>query len=150
VLKRIMVCDDSPAILTLFDRLLRKEGFEVIPSGSPTTCFDIEQSQVDLVIWGYIRGYRNDELDILSELRQKDRIASTPVIICTTGALHLQSREEIISDKRLVVVSKPFAVAQLLAAVDLLLRDSPDDYFNLKEKVAPAPIEFSSSACFSS
>jgi DNA-binding response OmpR family regulator len=47
------------------------------------------------------------------------------------------------------VVSKPFAVAQLLAAVDLLLRDSPDDYFNLKEKVAPAPIEFSSTAGFS-
>jgi DNA-binding response OmpR family regulator len=133
-----MVCDDSPAILTLFDRLLRKEGFEVIPSASPATCFEIEQSQVSLIILGHIRGYLNNELDILLQLRQNDCIASTPVIICTTGALHLQSREEIITDNRLVVVSKPFAIAQLLAAVHLLLKHSPDNYFNLKQKVAPA------------
>jgi len=122
VLKRIVAYDYSPNILTLFQRVLSREGFEVFLSASPMTCWEVEEFQPDLIILGYVVGYLDNELDILRQLRQNPSTASIPVIICTTGARHLQGREEIITDDWLAVVSKPFEIGQLLSAVDTLLK----------------------------
>ena len=138
MLKQVMVYDNCPNILTLFDRILSNEGFEVMSSASPMNSFDIDPLQVDIIILGYIVGYLDHELDILRKLRQNIRTALIPVIICTTGALYIQNREEIINDHRLAVVSKPFAIEQLLAAVDLLLKNSSTSSTTEKVEVALA------------
>lgn len=121
MLQRILVDDHSPAVLKLFDRVLSREGFEVIVSETRLTLPEIEQRNADLVILGYIQGYLDQELDIVRQLRGNVRTASLPIIIGTTGAAHLEEKEEIVRDDRLQLLSKPFHLDELFAAIAALL-----------------------------
>jgi CheY-like chemotaxis protein len=119
--QRILVDDRSPAVLTLFDRVLSREGFEVIVSATRMSCLEVEQLNGDLVILGYIQGYLDHELDIVRQLRGNVSTASLPIIISTTGAALLDELEEITGDDRLKVLSKPFMLEELFSAIAVLL-----------------------------
>jgi DNA-binding response OmpR family regulator len=116
--QRIAVFDTSPALLKLFESLLAAHGYEVVCVPAELTgAAELAPWAIDLLILGYLRGYLNDEVFILRDLRANSATHRLPVLIATTGdptSLEIRVRE--ITD-RVWVLGKPFDASQLIAVV---------------------------------
>lgn len=121
MLKRIAVYDYPPNLLKLFQWVLSKKGFEVRALQGELQCPDeLSEFQPDLIILGYIVGYRKKDLEVIRGLREHPCTASTPIIICTTGMKQLQEQPESKAEG-VMLLPKPFNIDQLFSAVDQLL-----------------------------
>jgi DNA-binding response OmpR family regulator len=123
---RIAVFNHSPNILLLIESILKPKGFEVFTFLETLTDISkVVELTPDLVIIGHIRGFVDDEMDIVSEFRNNAETAHIPIIVCTTGAAHIQQSGSLTNVAHVSIVPKPFNMHDLLDAVNRALGLQP-------------------------
>lgn len=116
--KRILVINDTPEILELFQDLLTEEGYEVILYSFAThDTAEIVRHRPDLIILDYIFGTEKLGWQLLQKLKMRRETAGIPVIICTAAVKEVREIEGYLLAKGVTVVPKPFDIDDLLLAV---------------------------------
>ncbi|HXI02115.1 MAG TPA: response regulator [Candidatus Saccharimonadales bacterium] len=78
---KILVADDSELILRMATDLLSEAGFKVVTAGDGATAMRrIEEEHPDLVVLDLLMP-KMTGFDVLREIRQDERLKSTPVLI---------------------------------------------------------------------
>jgi DNA-binding response OmpR family regulator len=117
--KRVLVVNDTQEILELFREILSEMGFEVeIMSYAPRELEQIRAVAPDIVILDLIFGPRELEgWQLLQKLRMDREFESLPVIVCSAAVREVAEQEGYLTEQGVLVVLKPFTVAQLEEAV---------------------------------
>jgi DNA-binding response OmpR family regulator len=119
---RILVVNDDQGILELFRLLLESEGYEVHLS---KICFedvhDVERLRPDLIILDVKLGYHAEGLVLLQELKMYRPTSDIPVLLCTAAISLMREQEDVLREKGIPIVYKPFDIEELLTAVRLVL-----------------------------
>ena len=120
--QRILVINDTPEILELFEEILSEEGYEVVLYSYATHDTDeIVRHKPDLVILDYIFGTEKLGWQLLQKLKMRRETAGVPVIICTAAIHEVREIEGHLLAKGVTVVPKPFDIDELLVAVSTAL-----------------------------
>ncbi|HJT54903.1 MAG TPA: response regulator [Ktedonobacteraceae bacterium] len=119
---RILVIDDNQSILDLYCTLLESEGYEVSTSmvayEQPA---DIEALHPDLIILDVKLNSQYDGFLLLQKLKLYRPTKDIPVILCTAAVQAMQEQEEILRQKHIPLIYKPFDLDELLQVVHQLL-----------------------------
>ena len=120
--RHIMVVNDDPAILQLFEELLSEEGYRVTLDKFDRQTGELLQSikdlQPDLVIMDFLIG-REDSGWQLLQITQMDRATrGIPVIVCTAAVKQVTELSTHLDAMGIHVVIKPFDIDVLLAIID--------------------------------
>jgi CheY-like chemotaxis protein len=123
--KRILVIDDDEMVRTFVRRTLQSAGYEVsIATNGYEAMVSFRQSQPDGVITDLLMPER-DGIETILEIR---RLAPQVPIVAISGgfspmsSVYLKTAEQLGAD---AVLSKPFSVEQLLAAMGSLMKPKP-------------------------
>jgi DNA-binding response OmpR family regulator len=119
---RIMVFNHTPHVLRLFEVVLSTRGYEVSTHFQALEHLaEVESVMPDLIILGYIKGYAENELEMIHALRANSKTATISILICSTGFEALEKSGRYDGIPLVHLMSKPFEPANLLEAVDHLL-----------------------------
>ncbi len=119
---RILVIDDTPEILELFQDLLTDEGYEVLLSARVMQhVTEVERLHPDLIILDLLFGTEAGGGHLLHALRGHVATAAIPLIVCTAAAGHLHAYEADLRLPGVFVVAKPFDVGDVLLTISTAL-----------------------------
>jgi CheY-like chemotaxis protein len=125
---RILVINDDQSILELFQLLLESEGYEVLLS---KVAFEevsqIEQQHVHLIILDFKFGTHPEGFLLLQKIRMYPPTTAIPVILCTAAVGEVREQEEVLRQKGIPVIYKPFDLDELLQAIHQFLPASSLD-----------------------
>lgn len=117
-MKRILVVDDEPAILTLLVDVLREEGHEVLGAGDGVAALEVlAEAVADLVITDTMMP-RLGGGDLVRSMRERPEFRKIPVILLSAAG---QPRLDGLGT--VVFLAKPFDLIALLDAVTTALGD---------------------------
>ncbi|WP_338253368.1 response regulator [Dictyobacter halimunensis] len=129
--RRVLVINDTEAILDLFRFLLEEEGFEVFLSSYPMQkTQEIENIRPDLIILDFIYGNQKSGWQMLQMLKMYRPTSHIPIIICTTAIDEVQEQEGYLSAQGVNVVYKPFDIDSLLLTVTHAFKTSSSALHN--------------------
>lgn len=115
---RVLVINDDQAILDLYRLLLEGEGYEVqLSKIAIENVHQIEEMAPDCIILDLKLGFGRNGLMLLQRLRMYRPTAEIPVILCTAAVKLVREQEEILRQKGIPVIYKPFDVDELLETV---------------------------------
>ncbi|HMA34957.1 MAG TPA: response regulator [Chloroflexia bacterium] len=115
---RILVIDDSAALLELLDEILTEDGYRVTTWAQPLPTLEpIKQLAPDLVILDYLLGAQMEGPHLWQQLRADPATAHIPLILCTAAVQEVQSLAAELQQHQVAVVYKPFELEELLATV---------------------------------
>ena len=117
----VLVVDDVPGVLDSIERTLMRGGFDVLAAQEAGTALelfqmhgrDVSVAVLDLVLEDSVGS------ELFFELRR--RRPELPVLF-STGALDDLGVESLLREKRTAFIPKPYAPADLIVAVEDLLR----------------------------
>lgn len=118
---RILVCEDEPTLVELFDEFLSDAGYEVTCS---LTCLPIPRVaalEPDLIIVDYMMGAHSNNGHYLRQLRESPETAGIPLLLCTAARQREASLETFLQRERITVVHKPFEIEEFVRTVRRLL-----------------------------
>jgi CheY-like chemotaxis protein len=125
---RILVINDDQSILELFQLLLESEGYEVLLS---KVAFEevrqIEHQHADLIILDFKLGTHANGFLLLQKIRMYPPTTAIPVILCTAAVGEVREQEEVLRQKGIPVIYKPFDLDELLQAIHQFLPASSLD-----------------------
>ena len=117
---RILVVDDTPALLDVIRKALEGEGYAVATCLESRRAVDMAQAfRPDVVmldvVMPEVTGW-----EVLALLRQDPAFARTPVIVCTAYVAMAMGRLAELKgpDQHLGLLPKPFELEELLEVVD--------------------------------
>ena len=132
---RILVINDDESILELFKLILEGEGFEVYSSEEAIeNIADVERIQPDLVILDLKMGMQQEGWTMMQKIRMYPPTQHIPMILCTAALEEARQQEDTLQDKGIPVVYKPFAIDELLHAVQTVLPSFDNDSRKKKKK----------------
>jgi len=114
---RVLVIDDNPAILQLFERYLTAQHYEIIKAGSGADALKQAREYRPAVIILDVMMPNQDGWQVLRGLKENPDTARTPVIICSV----LKEPELALSLGADAYLKKPVERLELLAQVERLL-----------------------------
>jgi CheY-like chemotaxis protein len=122
---RVLVINDDQAILELYSLLLEGEGYEAhLSKIAMEDVHQIEELSPDCIILDLKLGFGRNGLTLLQQLRMYRPTADIPVILCTAAVKMVREQEDILKQKGIPIVYKPFDVDDLLATLSQVL--TPD------------------------
>ncbi len=139
---KIVLCvDDDPQIISLYERYLKPQGYQVVPVNSPATAHDAAKRLRPYAITLDIMMPEIDGWQILQDLKNDPETRTLPVIVCSI----VEEEEKGFSLGAADYLVKPILEEDLLAALDrlngdgsickvLVIDDSPED-LRLMEKM---------------
>lgn len=120
--KHILVVNDDPGILELFNELLSEEGYRVtldkFDRQTGELLQSIKQLQPDLVIMDFIIGREESGWQLLQVVRMHRSTRTIPVIICTGAVKQVTELSTHLDALGVHVVIKPFDIDVLLTIID--------------------------------
>jgi DNA-binding response OmpR family regulator len=123
--KHILVVNDDPAILQLFDELLSEEGYRVTLDNfsrqTQEVYENIREHRPDLVILDFIIGNEGGGWQLLQVLEMDRTTRDTPLIICTGAVRQVTELSGHLETMGIQVVLKPFDIDHLLSVVKSML-----------------------------
>ena len=121
--RRVLVVDDEADFLAIYERLLGRQGYEVITAKSRAAGLAVVRGEhrPDLVI-SDLRLPDGDGLDVVRAARGT---ADPPPVIVITGYPSEETRRAATAAGATAFFAKPFAAAMLLAAVRSSLAPIP-------------------------
>lgn len=125
---RLLVLDDKPELLYLYQLILEPEGYDVsIAASGYEQAADIEHAQPDLLILDYhVSQRRPGEAPLLQQLKAYPPTSALPVLLCTADAYAIAEQKDFLRAHRVGVLLKPFAIADLVALVRHMLPDATE------------------------
>jgi CheY-like chemotaxis protein len=125
MMKRILIVDDTPSMLEMFQILLEAEGYEVLLSSFPyKQISDVEDIRPDLIILDYVFEGKKIGWQMVQLLKMHPSTASIPIIVCTAAGSSIHEHEADLKDTP--VLQKPFKIAELFEMIDHHLKVSND------------------------
>ena len=119
-LATVLICDDEPALRELI-RVSLDGRFSFVEAHDGVECLDLaRQSRPDLVVLDMMMPRLNG-LEVLSELRDDEQLAGTPVIVLTAQPA---SQDDAIRGGASRVMLKPFTPDEISAAVEEVLAET--------------------------
>ena len=125
-MKRIVVVDDDPQLAELLQEFLTDEGYETrICSQGDQAFATIQELLPDLIILD-VRMAEIGGLGVLYLLSTDPQTREIPVLLCTAvSASEMQPWEEVLDQKGVPVLFKPFELSQLASQVKSMLSSAP-------------------------
>jgi CheY-like chemotaxis protein len=120
---RILVIDNTEAMLELFRTILEAEGYEVCVS--PVIfedLADIEHQHPDLIILDYFMEKERGGWQMLQQLKMNQPTACLPILICTAAVNDVYKRRDYLEHIGVRVLFKPFDIDDLLQQVQHALQ----------------------------
>jgi CheY-like chemotaxis protein len=119
-LATVLICDDEPALRELI-RVSLDGRFSFVEAHDGVECLDLaRQLRPDLVVLDMMMPRLNG-LEVLSELREDEQLAGTPVIVLTAQPA---SQDDAIRGGASRVMLKPFTPDEISAAVEEVLAET--------------------------
>jgi DNA-binding response OmpR family regulator len=128
--KHVLVVNDTPEILDLFQDLLSEEGYRV-----SVDRFSVEMAEMhsrvknirpDVVVLDYLIGREESGWQFLQLLKMDRVTRSIPIVICTAAVQQVQQILSHLDEMGVEVVLKPFDIDHLLEVIRNALGGSPD------------------------
>jgi CheY-like chemotaxis protein len=120
--KHILVINDDPAILGLFQDLLGEEGYKVtldkFARQTSELLETIRQIGPDLVIMDFIIGHEDSGWQLLQAAKMDRDTRDLPVVVCTGAVRQVTELSEHLDAMGVHVVLKPFDIDHLLEIID--------------------------------
>jgi DNA-binding response OmpR family regulator len=110
---RVLVVDDEADFLATYERLLRREGFEVVTATSRAAGLAALAGDAPVLVISDLRLPDGDGLDVV----RAARLASPVPVIVVTGYPSDETRRAALAAGATTFLAKPFAAAMLLAAI---------------------------------
>lgn len=119
---RLLVLDDEPDLLFLYQLILEPEGYLVhLAASGFEQVTDIEHFHPDLLILDYhVRRHGGAE-PLVRQLKAYPPTAALPVILCTADAYAIADEEAFLKAHHVGVILKPFAITALVQLVRQML-----------------------------
>jgi CheY-like chemotaxis protein len=118
-LATVLICDDEPSLRELI-RISLDGPYEFVEADDGEESLELARRvRPDVVILDMMMPRRSG-LEVLSELRQEEELADTPVIVLTAQPA---TREQALEGGADVVMVKPFEPEEIATAVEELLAD---------------------------
>jgi DNA-binding response OmpR family regulator len=112
--RRVLVVDDETDFLVTYERLLRREGYEVVTATSRAAGLAALAGELPHLVISDLRLPDGDGLDVV----RAARAARDPVpVIVITGYPSDETRRAALAAGATTFLAKPFAAAVLLAAI---------------------------------
>jgi two-component system response regulator PrrA len=112
--RRVLVVDDEADFLATYERLLRRQGYEVVTATSRATGLAALAGELPHLVISDLRLPDGDGLDVV----RAARAARDPVpVIVITGYPSDETRRAALAAGATTFLAKPFAAAVLLAAI---------------------------------
>src|SRR4051812_22031080 len=118
---RILVIDDDPAILEMYQEILELEGYGCIPYTTPLLGVDeVVQLDPHMIIMDWLIGAAGPtanslpSMELINRLRRAPATAHMPLLVCSAGGSLLHAYDDWLVAQRIVVVDKPFDMDVLL------------------------------------
>jgi CheY-like chemotaxis protein len=119
--KHILVINDDPAILTLFQDLLGDEGYTVTLDKFGRQTGEllevIRTLQPDLVIMDFIIGHENSGWQLLQAAKMDRETRDIPVVVCTGAIRQVTELSQHLDALDVHVVIKPFDIDHLIEVI---------------------------------
>jgi DNA-binding response OmpR family regulator len=112
--RRVLVVDDEADFLATYERLLRRQGYEVVTATSRAAGLAALASQPPHLIISDLRLPDGDGLDLVRAARAG---AKPPAVIVVTGYPSDETRRAALAAGATTFLAKPFAAAMLLDAI---------------------------------
>lgn len=124
--QHLLVINDTPAILEVFQQLFEDEGYRVTLDtfSSFDTAEKLEQVKAlcpDVVVLDFIVGGEPLGWQLLQLLRMDPATARLPIVVCTAAVKQVTELGAHLLAKNVQVVLKPFDIDEVLAAVNRAL-----------------------------
>jgi DNA-binding response OmpR family regulator len=114
--KRVLIADDEPDLVTMLMVRLRHEGYEVIIARNGDECVALAaQEKPDLILMDVMMPLKNG-YDACEEIKKNPKTSRIPIVLVTA----LNQKENVTIGKHLgarVYVTKPFNVNILLLKI---------------------------------
>ena len=126
---RITVINDSPEFLELIADILADERYPttLIDGEQPDALDRIRASDAELLMIDLRMG--EDRLhgwDIALDIRQDSHYANVPILLCSADLQGLKDIDaELARTPNVATLVKPFAIGELVEAIDRLMREQP-------------------------
>ncbi len=123
--RRLLILDDEPDLLYLYQLILEPEGYDVhIAASVFEQVTDIEHFQPDLLILDYHANLRRPGAEPLwRQLKTYPPTATLPIILCTGDAYAIADQEDSLKAYHIGILLKPFAIAALVELVHQSLQN---------------------------
>lgn len=117
--KHILVIDDAPEILQMFGEILAAEGYAVaLQHYCNQAEDDVRRIGPDLIICDFPPlSWREHGWPFIEKLKMTRDLGRIPLLICTTSRRAIEDNQSWLAAKGVLVVRKPFDVAEFLNAV---------------------------------
>jgi two-component system response regulator PrrA len=112
--RRVLVVDDEADFLATYERLLRRQGYEVVTATSRATGLAALAGEPPHLVISDVRLPDGDGLDVVRAARGLPE--PMPVIVVTGYPSH-ETRRAALAAGATTFLAKPFAAAVLLAAI---------------------------------
>lgn len=120
--KHIVVINDDPAVLQLFDDLLSEEGYRVTLDNFQRQTTELLQVirdlQPDMVIMDFIIGGEPKGWQLVQATQMDRSVRDIPVIICTGAVKQVTELSAHLDSLGVHVVIKPFDIDHLIEVID--------------------------------
>ena len=117
--KRVLIAEDEPSIVESLTFLLERAGFEVAVESDGRRALEAALARPPHVLVLDVMLPELDGYEILRRLRADPRGARLPVLILTAKGQR-EDRETALSSGADIFITKPFANAEVVAAVERL------------------------------
>lgn len=113
---RILVVDDEPDVVTLIDRLLNNEHFEVIPAYDGIEALDLAATESpDLILLDIMMPMMSG-YEVCAQLKSNPTTKDIPVL-CVSSGHSMEARGRTRKVGAVALLEKPFTSAELVAQI---------------------------------
>ena len=116
--KRVLILDDDPDLVEAIAGVLEDEGLE-IHRRAMRSMHDVVALRPDLLMIDCPPGAKAEVLKFVQQIRLRREIAQIPILLGVTTTRLLQP--EVLRERSVDVLIRPFSIEQLLASVNNLL-----------------------------
>ncbi|MBL6597317.1 MAG: response regulator [Alphaproteobacteria bacterium] len=117
--KRVLVAEDEPNIVESISFLLERAGFEVLVEMDGRSALEVaKRNDLDVLILDVMLP-ELDGYEVLRQLRADDRLKDLPILMLTAKGQR-EDRETALESGANLFMTKPFANAEIVAAVQQL------------------------------
>ncbi len=124
----MLVIEDAPEVLELYDEVLRAEGYTVtLTDRVPTDVAEIERLQPDVILLNYVVAGQPQGGELIRALKQWPTTQHLPILVCTGASRTVQAELPYFHRERIGLLLKPFDLDALLAGIRELLGEPRTD-----------------------